>query len=326
MTDRRCSRNRAMGKDYWDKFEFNVWLTDPELSLCKPATRGIWIDAICRMLQLDRCGQLQGLVADLARVCRCSPNEMRSALDDLKSRNAADIAECDGVVTLQNRRMRREWTDRKSNSDRQKRVRGGGVAQDVAPNVAQQSKSNESESEIPKRIAGGEVEIPAVLCTPVFLTAWEHWESHRREKHSKLTPTTIRQQFAKCVEWGPAFAAQAIMHSIEQGWLGLFPPKGKSPPPKRTTTKEDVQQTRERKQLEEARVRERQEHQEMVNEIERLGVDEQERLRQHVLDSPRDSRAVTERLKKANWRHYDGDGQMLLRLMRAVHVNNAVVA
>jgi hypothetical protein len=117
--------------------QFNVgdWLKDPCVSLLRPATRGIWMDAICVMHELDQCGQIHGTVSDLARVCRCSPNEMRAALDDLKQRNAAEVTERNGLVTLLNRRMRRLWTDRKSNAERQQRWKSAKQAPEVTPEV-----------------------------------------------------------------------------------------------------------------------------------------------------------------------------------------------
>lgn len=135
-------------KQWFLKWVVGDWLKDPGVSLLKPATRGIWFDAICVMHILDRCGELQGSVPDLARVCRCTPNEMRAALDDLKSRNAADCDERNGVVTLQNRRMRREWTDRKSCHDRvlrhRRKKRGDAVTPVVTVGVTHivRSKSN----------------------------------------------------------------------------------------------------------------------------------------------------------------------------------------
>jgi hypothetical protein len=94
------------------------WLSDPQVSQCKPATRGVWWDAISAMHEMDRCGQLSGTLENLARVCRCRVDEMRAAADELRSCGAADVTECNGIVTLVNRRMRREAEERKSVKNR----------------------------------------------------------------------------------------------------------------------------------------------------------------------------------------------------------------
>lgn len=152
----------ASGKLFFIKFVTGDWIKDPAVRLLRPSTRGIWIDAICAMHEMDQCGELQGSIPDLARVCCCTPNEMRVALDDLKSRNAADVTERNGIVTLVNRRMRREWTVRKSNRDRQQRHRSKGVAGDVTPDVTPPDFPIQSQrSDTPKSPEKGTEEVTA---------------------------------------------------------------------------------------------------------------------------------------------------------------------
>jgi hypothetical protein len=98
-------------------------LSDARVSQCRPATRGIWWDAISAMHGIDRCGQLSGTVEALARVCRCRVDEMRAAVDDLRSTGAADVTVSNGIVTLVNRRMRREYENRQAVKNRVDRHR-----------------------------------------------------------------------------------------------------------------------------------------------------------------------------------------------------------
>jgi hypothetical protein len=72
---------------------------------------------------IDRCGQLSGTVEALARVCRCRVDEMRAAVDDLRSTGAADVTVGNGIVTLVNRRMRREYENRQAVKNRVDRHR-----------------------------------------------------------------------------------------------------------------------------------------------------------------------------------------------------------
>ncbi|GEM_PF-3978331 len=100
------------------------WLSDPAVSKLRPGPRAIWFDALNHMHQLDQCGELKGTLAELARLCRCTVGEVREAITELKKHEVAEISEHgNGVVALVNRRMKRAYQARKSNSDRQKRLR-----------------------------------------------------------------------------------------------------------------------------------------------------------------------------------------------------------
>jgi biotin operon repressor len=78
------------------------------------------------------------------------------------------------------------------------------------------------------RKAAGALEIPfpVALDVPAFHEAWEEWKQHRKEIKKKLTPTSVKQQFAKLESMGLTRAVAAITHSIENGWIGIFEPNG----------------------------------------------------------------------------------------------------
>jgi hypothetical protein len=61
-----------------------------------------------------------------------------------------------------------------------------------------------------------------------FKAAWARWEQHRREIGKRLTPTSVRQQFAKLAGMGEARAVAAIEHSIANGYQGIYEPTGRS--------------------------------------------------------------------------------------------------
>jgi hypothetical protein len=99
------------------------WLKDPAVGLCSPATRGIWMDAICAMHEQGQTGELSGNAASLARVCRCTPEEISCAAQELRATQTADVTICNDKITLINRRMRRLHELRKSAKERQFRHR-----------------------------------------------------------------------------------------------------------------------------------------------------------------------------------------------------------
>jgi hypothetical protein len=83
------------------------WLKDPKLSLCSPATRGIWIDIICRLHELDQGGQITANAQQFARLCRCSDVDIHTAIIELQTTNAAEVYERNGIFTVICRRMKR---------------------------------------------------------------------------------------------------------------------------------------------------------------------------------------------------------------------------
>lgn len=99
------------------------WLKDPQLSMCSPATRGIWMDLLCAMHENGRTGTLSGTTDQIARVCRCSPADLSSALDELSCTKAANVTLRNGTVTVENRRMVRESKTRLLTQNRVNRHR-----------------------------------------------------------------------------------------------------------------------------------------------------------------------------------------------------------
>src|SRR4051812_5461674 len=115
------------------QFYTGDWLKDPDLSKCSPATRGVWIDALCAMHESDRCGSLSGTYEQLARVLRCAASDVQHATVELSATRTAVVShnERNGVVTLVNRRMQREYKARLATRNRVQKHRGN--AQDDPP-------------------------------------------------------------------------------------------------------------------------------------------------------------------------------------------------
>lgn len=97
-------------------FYIGDWKKDPAVSLCSPATRGIWVDFLCAMHELDRSGVLVGTHQQLLRLGRCSATELDQALDELSTSGAADITKNNKTITIINRRMKRESDLRQARS------------------------------------------------------------------------------------------------------------------------------------------------------------------------------------------------------------------
>lgn len=106
----------------WKKWFPADWLADPCLSKCSPATRGIWMDALCVMMHTNGC-QIEGSTSDIARLCRCTLEELGTALHELKRTKTAEIRVCHGRVTVTCRRLQREVKERNQATLRKRRQR-----------------------------------------------------------------------------------------------------------------------------------------------------------------------------------------------------------
>lgn len=147
-----------MGKRPAFQFYTGDWRKDPQLRMCAPSTRGIWIDLICAMWENDESGEIEGTVVQLARAVGCFPEEMAEALYDLSETGAADVFARDKSVTRHgnileshidvtviNRRMQRDEKSRDSARIRQQRKRGKDVSHaDVTQNSRSLSSSSTS--------------------------------------------------------------------------------------------------------------------------------------------------------------------------------------
>jgi hypothetical protein len=151
-----------MEKLPWMQFHTGDWLKDPRLSMCQPATRGIWTDAVAAMHENSRSGQLDGTPCQLARICRCSESEFMDALHDLQSTGTADVTLRHNHVTLINRRMKREANIKEGNRMRKQKSRGNGKCHSDVPQKSPLGVlviGSSSVSLLEKKGSGGEEEI-----------------------------------------------------------------------------------------------------------------------------------------------------------------------
>ena len=95
------------------QFYVRDWLSDPQLRLTSPSTRGIWMDILCFMWEAPERGKLEGSLERLGRMVGASNGDMELFLEEIKTCHFCDIYETSHkIVTLINRRMFREQTER----------------------------------------------------------------------------------------------------------------------------------------------------------------------------------------------------------------------
>lgn len=118
-----------MGKDRleWDA---GKWLNEANVRILSLAGRGFWFDILNYMHQNGRTGRLEATIPQLARLVSCTEQEAHSCLNEIKTSKTADVNDCDGVVTIVNRRMLREHIIREQTKERVDRHRGKEHSQD----------------------------------------------------------------------------------------------------------------------------------------------------------------------------------------------------
>ena len=173
------------------------WLKDPAVGKCSPATRGIWFDVLCHMHENNHSGILEGNYEELARLCRCSAEELKRAAQEIKDLQVGTVQFCNNKVILCNKRMVREFERREEAKKR----------------VAKHRFAN-----------AYNIDLPECLNNENFRKAWKDWVQFRKEVNKPLTPLSISRQINLLVQY-PEDSVEIINQSINCSWQGLFPLK-----------------------------------------------------------------------------------------------------
>ena len=205
----------------WMKFYPKDWLGDPQLSQCKPSTRGIWMDAVSAMHANGRTGQLEGEIEALTRICRCTPDELMAACRELKATKTAEIRIANAKITLENRRMKREENARQQSRNRGVVFRKRQKNAPETPKKRGRSQKPEARSQKPEKketFNPLKVELPAGIDTEL----WANWVQHRIEIKKPLTSRAVSEQLKYLAE--STDANGILKNSVRQGYQGLYPP------------------------------------------------------------------------------------------------------
>ena len=86
------------------------WIQDTRI--LTPLTRGIWIDMLCFMWRSPNRGKLEMTYQQYARLLSCTEQEIETAINELSVTCNANVTICNKIVTVINRRMYREESER----------------------------------------------------------------------------------------------------------------------------------------------------------------------------------------------------------------------
>jgi len=100
------------------------WLTDTRVRMCSASTRGIWIDVLSMMWLEPERGIITIPEDKLNLVLTCTVPEAELFLKEAVTQMFANVTRCDGNVTLENRRMHKEFLLSEGSKLRMQRKRG----------------------------------------------------------------------------------------------------------------------------------------------------------------------------------------------------------
>jgi hypothetical protein len=218
---------KVKGKQPWMKFFVGDWRTDPAVSLCTPAARGVWIDLLTAMHQAGCSGELRGTCDQLARIARCSTADLTQALTEFQTTGAADVTERNGVITVANRRMVREAQERERNRLRQAKFRESHCSGDSDNDDVTDKYPSDSELEPPSgNLFSGE--LPSILNTPEFRASLGAWITYKAERRDTYKPAGLTAMVSRAAKLATEHGVQAVIDAMERAaanrWAGWDQP------------------------------------------------------------------------------------------------------
>lgn len=115
-----------MGKLPYVQWYVGDHVRDPARRRMSLEARGGWDEILWAMCDAGQTGEWRGTREELTRLMGCNADVTANVLRELVTSGTANVTEMDGVVTVVNRRMKREADARKSANERQKRKRNKG--------------------------------------------------------------------------------------------------------------------------------------------------------------------------------------------------------
>lgn len=112
-----------MARDPIIQFDTRSWLTDPQLRLTSPSTRGIWMDLLCFMRVAPKRGVIHGTIEQLMMMVGANEEQITLFINEARFTNFADVTICHDIVTVCNRRMVRDEKVKEASRVRQQKHR-----------------------------------------------------------------------------------------------------------------------------------------------------------------------------------------------------------
>ncbi len=112
-----------------------------QASMLSLLTKGFWRELLDNMHLADRDYQVSGTVTEIGLSVGCLPDDARRCIDEIRDKEVADVTECNGIVTIVCRRLKREYQARKASSERTRKHRDNKKSDDNATPPSRESNA-----------------------------------------------------------------------------------------------------------------------------------------------------------------------------------------
>ena len=99
------------------------WWRANDIKGCSMSTQGVWFNILMAMWDSPEQGKLVTSLASLCRVIGAKTREVKLFFIENNERHFADVTECNGIVTVVNRRMYADYLERDRTKERVKQHR-----------------------------------------------------------------------------------------------------------------------------------------------------------------------------------------------------------
>lgn len=198
------------------KFEPNAWDTG-NIQMCSRESKGLFTD-LCS-LYWSRLGELPYALA-LQKLC--SGNN--DALHELIKHQIIGVVEEQIVIEFLDEQLQEfgKISDERRKSAQKRWLNANAEQKQSKSNaIREEEKRQEEKREEKTTPVGGGWKVPFVEGTAVH-RAWMEWETFRKEKKQKLTPTTVKKQIQFLGGRGDPEIIAILNQSMTNGWTGLF--------------------------------------------------------------------------------------------------------
>jgi len=124
------------------------WRKDPQLQMCNMATQGTWINIICCMWEAPEEGKLEGSWEDFSRLLGISVTDFKKFYIQANKHKFADVTNCNGFVTIINRRIYNAFLERERAKKGMRATRAKQQNENVTPHSSSSTSSSTSKNNI----------------------------------------------------------------------------------------------------------------------------------------------------------------------------------
>lgn len=219
-----------MGKAPAFQFYVKDWLSDPQLRLASPSTRGIWIDLLCYMWEAPERGKLIISNEGLMKLTGANNGDIEQFFKEANQLSFCDICVTNnGMSQICNRRMYREAKSKEYNRLRQKKYREAHPSNGkVTPPSSTPTPSSTSSS---TNTILNKLEELKEKFDWLDIDLWKEFRKYRTRIKAPLTARAellCLADLEKLIQEGHDQEA-CINETLKSGkWKSFYPPKNKN--------------------------------------------------------------------------------------------------